>query len=890
MDNQKQQKNKMAIIDSIMNHPKLSRTIHEAASAPVGSTKRDKAKSIISILNKTNPYGNFSGQGGDGQGGTFDAVTTFSNLNNGGSGLSGSYSSSGNPSSGSLGLGSFDSGLLNPSSHSITVFPSAPSLKLGASDITDLSNILSSHYSSGSGIIGSGTNSLGLGSSSFAFNKNKNVSSSPISNVGTNWNLPVQGTVDTGLTSGSNSLMASNYPTLSTSITPKLPLAGTPPNAPKVSPTPGIPPVAPKTDATPSDPFGYKEEPLKPTFKGHGIINNYDITSYATDPNHENAVLGIYNSMDGIDITDANTAQNVITQLSSKSPVTGQMVMDAATKYGVDPKLIISLMQQDSTLGTKGLAVSSNNPGNVGNDGAKKRTYNSLQGGVDAVAQWLSKHVATKDEAADTTTSSTDTTSSDSNQGAGRDWASIQSMIPNAIASNYGPELFTKMIQGSSLTGQEADLKNSLYQQYDLSNLLAEKTKVEDEAPNFKQDATDYIKGRDTYLANIDKMLSNVDTQIATTDVSGSYDSIQNYRNFLLNLKGQQNQMYGEYLQRGLDRFNTDLDKVQNNYKDAVTAYNDAFKTGDESLKSNWKDTHDILVNMYNTLDKASSSIDGRDKAVNDANKIGLDSVSTLAGYDKDWGPQQHNYSDEVIDKTTSEMVPGVSLPGLLHKWSVDQTNNPKGVLDLFQKGAVTTLKKLDASSDPTLFKKALEFSQQLDDAMNTGTTSTPGTSPLSPEVAQAIAPMVNDIKQSILNTVKGTVDTTTTPGAPSYTGLIGYLMNHAKDVSDITKELSGVSTVWIGNNNKVAPTREQLIKKHGNMDSDIVGAIWDFDRMAKNQFGEGTTIIDTIKNAAQTNSTTGDTTFSKLAPAAQNAVLLANQIIATPLFNNLLN
>lgn len=131
-----------------------------------------------------------------------------------------------------------------------------------------------------------------------------------------------------------------------------------------------------------------------------GIIGGYDISTYATDPNHENAVTGWYqaiqNATQGIGgITNANTAEQIINQLAPNSPITGQMIINSAQKYGVDPALMVSLMQQDSQMGTKGKAVKTFNPGNIGNDDSGKTVnMGSWANGVDAVAHWLTQHQA----------------------------------------------------------------------------------------------------------------------------------------------------------------------------------------------------------------------------------------------------------------------------------------------------------------------------------------------------------------------------------------------------------------------------------------------------------------------------------------------------------------
>lgn len=123
-----------------------------------------------------------------------------------------------------------------------------------------------------------------------------------------------------------------------------------------------------------------------------GIVNGYDITSYATDPNHELKINAIVQSNN---ITNSNTAQEAINKYTKKSPITGQMIISSANKYSVDPNVMFALMLNDSTLGTAGKAVRTLNPGNVGNiDSGAERKYKSWDAGVDGVAEWLSKHKA----------------------------------------------------------------------------------------------------------------------------------------------------------------------------------------------------------------------------------------------------------------------------------------------------------------------------------------------------------------------------------------------------------------------------------------------------------------------------------------------------------------
>jgi hypothetical protein len=126
-------------------------------------------------------------------------------------------------------------------------------------------------------------------------------------------------------------------------------------------------------------------------------LTQYDITSYATDPLHEQKIadiltyMGAMNSVADVDIYLNNGVVGC--------PLTGSMIFGAAQEYNVDCRLMMALMELDSHFGTAGIAVSTFNPGNIGNTGTATRTYSSWQAGVEAVAQWLDNHRIKAEEA-----------------------------------------------------------------------------------------------------------------------------------------------------------------------------------------------------------------------------------------------------------------------------------------------------------------------------------------------------------------------------------------------------------------------------------------------------------------------------------------------------------
>jgi len=117
-------------------------------------------------------------------------------------------------------------------------------------------------------------------------------------------------------------------------------------------------------------------------------IANYNMSIYAADPLYIHKLTDILQSMPAMDTTAQIDVY--IAQESIGSPLSGSMILAAAQQYNIDTRLLCAILELESNFGTAGVAVSTINPGNVGNTGSATRTYNSWQDGVAAVAQWLS--------------------------------------------------------------------------------------------------------------------------------------------------------------------------------------------------------------------------------------------------------------------------------------------------------------------------------------------------------------------------------------------------------------------------------------------------------------------------------------------------------------------
>lgn len=126
----------------------------------------------------------------------------------------------------------------------------------------------------------------------------------------------------------------------------------------------------------------------------------YDISTYATDPLHEQKIANILQTMGAM--AGSSEIDLYIDSKAISSPVTAMMILNAVQDYPVDVRLMMAIMELDSRFGTAGVAVDTMNPGNVGNTGTAIRNYASWQEGVTAVADWLSRHRITNAQTLET--------------------------------------------------------------------------------------------------------------------------------------------------------------------------------------------------------------------------------------------------------------------------------------------------------------------------------------------------------------------------------------------------------------------------------------------------------------------------------------------------------
>lgn len=135
------------------------------------------------------------------------------------------------------------------------------------------------------------------------------------------------------------------------------------------------------------------------------VVAGVDISKWATEKSHEKIVSDIYKNIKtqisrlelspyllefGINKLIQN---NPAVKESGGSPVTAKMILETASRYKIDPALIMAIAQADSSYGTKGKGSRGKNPGNWGNDDLGNiKTFETWDEGVDVIGRQLARY------------------------------------------------------------------------------------------------------------------------------------------------------------------------------------------------------------------------------------------------------------------------------------------------------------------------------------------------------------------------------------------------------------------------------------------------------------------------------------------------------------------
>ena len=651
-------KHKTTVMKSIMGNPKLARMFRDALKSPLGSTKRDNARTTLSIIGKI-------GKANDGRGGPGGAITPS---------YSPSYSNESSPT-------------YQPDFSNMMIFPAAPKFKLTGNAPTGMSN-------KGQGGPGDGRGGpLDLNPfGSMDFN------SAPIS--GSNWKPTDDSTPATVTPTPTVNKPNVYHPGILSSIPQGTTGFSLPAESAIVTSLAGAGQWLGQNVAAAGERLGtgvvnallgtYTDangnpvkSPIQPvpftsfgnTWGGNAtadLINKNwptlasSISSTPTTPTTPttpvNPVTTTQTQQNNGGSTQSQTSSNNTGGSSSSfSPQT----LNIASKLSVDPSTPFSTVVSKLGAQTVWAAVTSNeggspagvvnNPSNIkfnnlpgqidsgvkASDGGTYASYATLQAGqqagidlVNAIAggntsygasssfgdvinRWTGTSTAETTGTTDTTGSTTDTTGTqntstpDFSTAAGRSAAAAA-----AVKSNMGPGNFalagSNAIYGGSLQDTINKVNEDIKKQFGIGDLEDQLNTLKNEKGDIIPTLQSYIQSKDQYLKVIDQMIANTQDSMSKMDMSNPVTAakMNDYMGYLSTLQNRQNQRYGNYLNSMITDYNNDVQSAQNAYTTAYNNYTTFMTSEDSAVQADYQNVFNSLSDAYNQLDQAPTKLD----------------------------------------------------------------------------------------------------------------------------------------------------------------------------------------------------------------------------------------------------------------------------------------
>ena len=836
-------KQKIDLMKSIMSNPKMARQFKEAMSAPIGSTKREQAKSLFSIMKKV------SGLRNDGMGGP---TSPFPSIN----------LSPANPLTQPI---SNPTGTLNTSAGSnYYIFPPAGKMKTTSPTTTSpVSGLKLSPVVDNSSITGNTgntkttTNKFNLGSTPSTPNNNLfttnpifSTPSSTSNNYGLTLPTPEKPSINTGLTSSQGGSVTYSAPTVPT----------TTPTNPVIKPSifslggsdaiktlqidlnaknKGLPGWKPLDVDGKMGPLTAAAQTFKPTTTNTNTNINTPVipntqtsgkTFYQQLVETANGtvskpikILGQVTNINFGDVKSIFASQESGDNYNTKDSVAGAMgkyqLMPFNLGYAglTDTPENRALFRatpalQDKAYDAMMSELYTKYDGDIakiaaayyGGSGAAEvvgtDAGNAPQKGGPSVNQYVSDIIQKIPNIglADTSGSSDSSTSFA---------AGPYSYASNLAQSSFGGRNLTQVISDNT----SAYLKALEPLELNLSNLKAE-------SENFVPTLTSYIEGRDKYSKAIDKMIASAEDDLLSVDMSdpASVDRYNNYTNYLYTLKGRQSDRYGNYLKSAIADYNAEVTKVQSNY--------DTFKTNATQL-----------LTQQNAIDQAS---------YNDIMTRGQEQWTALDGAEMkayNMGIVKQQYYAAGGDTAANGITGAVNTnPKLLEdktKWlkelSIDKgiTDSSTGNLDITKIGPGGLINLYETNSIMTSDQRGL--TEALRQVFAT-TLSNSGNDPKKVAEIQKLISQLRDSSAGYDDTGKAQINSyadalsngISTNTTSSYSG---YILTNIGAVKQAMKDLVSTSGGFLGIGKKQPGIQDKAkwIADHSSLDSSFLEVLY---------------------------------------------------------------
>lgn len=169
------------------------------------------------------------------------------------------------------------------------------------------------------------------------------------------------------------------------------------------------------------------------------------------------------------------------------------------------------------------------------------------------------------------------------------------------------------ILANSNIALHLQELNERLKEETGLNAIIDERDKAKSMGYGLQDTMVSYIKGRDEYFTNIDKMIDKATADYLSkgnADDPGVQREYKQYLDYLQTLKGRQYQRYTDALTKSTNQYNDTLNRLDNEYAMTLDKYNEQVKMADAISENVYKDMYNTITSLYNGVDTALKGID----------------------------------------------------------------------------------------------------------------------------------------------------------------------------------------------------------------------------------------------------------------------------------------
>ena len=254
---------------------------------------------------------------------------------------------------------------------------------------------------------------------------------------------------------------------------------------------------------------------------------------------------------------------------------------------------------------------------------------------------------------------------------------------------------------GAGLQGQVDTLRDRLQEEYQLNEIADERNGLIKSGTTLTIDLTDYMKGRDSYIKSVDSMIDGVKDSMKTgLSDPATQAANKSYLSYLSVLKGRQNSRYIDLLNTSITHHDAVMADITNRYNTKYAEYKDELATGSELTKLRYDQMFTDLSNMFTlvqngpalanetALQKAQIATENAKTISQELENAGITGTTNVDLLDE-IGDYKYNILDNTA-ATKNQFLPNVSLynEAVL---AIQSGRDPGGILKVFETGISNT-------------------------------------------------------------------------------------------------------------------------------------------------------------------------------------------------------